>query len=1331
CIDTANSYQVMSFEAPQGYEHLVSTQYCHHAGYNSTDLGDVTNCSSACEEYCGTKNEGVLVGEEDLYHVVSGYVFNASDEPMENVSVFALDQGEDVIVETTTNNHGFYNLSSVPGVENGLNLFVAMTLSDHPLDCQDVFKEQQLAGNTQLNFTLDNCVDNTDFCQPEWEEGEWSECRPYVGNGFTGEMVRTRTVTDLNACNTTQNKPATFELCEDDVTLANCGNGELEDGEFCDVGSEQEDIFLLSNGTQSKTAPTCKSYFGDEYKGDKLTCTDYCTYNYTQCQSTCGNYCDRVEECDDCPDLCDGAPLCEQTCEGEAPIFLPVNETSNFDFGSTRNVFDLYEQGVLPESHAPGLQFFDQSGDVQLWWGFNNSCHQDVLSYEISYCQEHEDNDNSCDGETRETETVPAGTHTHILGDILKPETSFCFNICSITVDGEEECAYEEGNLPCFESGKERCMKPHDPGYDCVDNGDGEYVPTGCLFREFTFSNGNTMQLTNHSFDVSDQDCDGKTCVETVYDPDIDKLGAVCKNPLNCSGCNGVFGLFSQQEYSIEYENKNVDCTEFNEISPADYELMSASESLYTAEDNIGGLCYFDTSLTNHDYYRTCSGVSSCYDYNSKETCSNDPCNINNVNCEWSSYSQETGVGVCRPQNTTKHECGRCDTDSPLGFCTETLCENNYGDCYYREPGANNVIEDTLEKNVFQKLLTNYNDREDDELVPTCIAIEDMSCALYDSKEDCIGNTSSQPQNVSVDVVYDNSSEIPLGLYGTNEKIESHDRFGFGGCVWSTEDDDEKYHGCHKNTDNYHPIKDGEIKYKDDCQSSPNQSICVQDTTAPNTTLLLREPPVRDVYQNLPTYGIDEVEEISFSVKDDTYGADDSKTFFSILSKEDCQDVNGVNCYDFSQNNNYDDDDARTCREHNCTVYPTTTQQQMSQDYKNNTIGYGVHKLLFYTRDPAKNLEPVKEEEIFIDSIAPGIIFDKTEDIQIDSFKLNSLYRSNVSLAFKTEEEGHCKYDVTYTNQGVSTYLHGKEFERIGGGDDEPFQAQYTYVPDGSYTFNIECEDEYNNIETREVDFRVEGDVSISQVQPQGEIYNASQVQDIVFSLETIDTAECRFDPEYDTFEQARYEFNSDDSITHTKDFNTIISSLQPSSQQSTQATDLEGLYAYYTACNYTNRTVTEGLPSDMISFSIDVTGPQSTLLYFDENENDYIPFKETGDNATPRSQERPIRITCEDPGEIPYAVFGCDTINYCYSYNSSIRDMAEFTPDICIDDTMKQHHVTSQEPYYEITLEHPNDDGLTLYYYSVDKGGNVGTVHRANLKIADTTFLDPTITIS
>ncbi|MGM5480758.1 MAG: hypothetical protein ACQESC_04850, partial [Nanobdellota archaeon] len=33
CIDTANSYQVMSFEAPQGYEHLVSTQYCHHAGY--------------------------------------------------------------------------------------------------------------------------------------------------------------------------------------------------------------------------------------------------------------------------------------------------------------------------------------------------------------------------------------------------------------------------------------------------------------------------------------------------------------------------------------------------------------------------------------------------------------------------------------------------------------------------------------------------------------------------------------------------------------------------------------------------------------------------------------------------------------------------------------------------------------------------------------------------------------------------------------------------------------------------------------------------------------------------------------------------------------------------------------------------------------------------------------------------------------------------------------------------------------------------------------------------------------------------------------------------
>lgn len=1303
-----DNYEVIGFEAPHDYEHLVSEKFCEEKGYSLGDDDHYPDCAKACNSTCSGKS-GPLIEESDLYHVVSGHIYdNKTGNPIENISVFALDQGDDVIVEATTDADGFYNLSSVPGVQNGENKFLAITPSGHPLECVDAYKNKELAEDTQLDFNMQGCAENENFCQPDWNTSDWGECKPYFGEGFEGQYVQTRTVTDLNRCNVSSGKPESWRLCEGTANLSNCGNGELEQGEFCDPATQENagsPVFRLANG-ETQSSVTCNDILGSGYSDTEVTCTDTCNFNYEDCQPVCGFQCDRKEECEmeECQSLCEGNPLCDDECEGQKPVFLPTNE-SDVDIFNTRNVFDLYDKDVLPPNHYPGIKYFDQTKDVELTWRFNGTCEDEILAYQIVYCEE-EGNSGTCKGTTRQRVEVPKGQHRYKVENLLKPQSSFCYNVCAIGRDGSKECAYDENKqLPCFNTGEEYCMEEHPPGYNCEESDSGQIVPTGCTIREFEGYGGKTHRFTNHSYNVSDEDCTGKTCVETEYDPLNDKLGATCKDQINCSACNGMFGLYSSVPgKKVLYENQNGQ----ERKASCDWFINPTQDQFST---NWGGLCYYDASRNSFNYFDECSKVDSCYDYKTAETCGNDPCNKMNSTCEWSSYSEELGVGVCKPADENEEECGRCDTDSPLGFCNEQLCENNYGNCYYKEPSEN--VIDTAEENVLVSLLDiTFNDeRYDKELVPTCVHEQDMACYLYQNEKDCVNNSG----NATVDVTYEGRTPI----YGTNELLNaSQDRYGFNTCAWSTSNDDSYFNGCHKNADNkYNDSASWLGETRDDCFSTKYSSDlrCLQDVTPPNTSLILREASENPIYEGLPTYGVNELSNITFKVEDDTWAADEPTTYFTVLSKEKCP----ADCYDFTcegVDKSSCINRAKQCKEQGCEVYPTQEREDLSKpDYKEEAIGNGVHKIKFFSTDPARNLEVIDSTEIFIDSTAPEIQFEEEEDLNITTFKLNEIYRSNVTIGFTTTEQAHCRYKMTYSSSSGNEMVYDQKRERI----NDTFEANFYYVPDNYYNFTISCVDEYKNEDTLSIPLWVEGDVSISKAQPQANVYNAEQIEDIMLSLKTVDEAHCRFDPEENTFEKARHEFLAyDQGVSHTRAFDEIAGEQSPS--------DLEGLYSYYTACNYTNRSVTEGLHSDMISFSIDVTGPETELHYLDDG--DYVPFKETGNEATPRSSERLIKITCNDTnGELPGSTFGCKEIRYCYSDNS-LLDINDFKPsEHCNEGKLKS---TNGQDHFTDKLHYNKDAGKKIYFYGVDKGGNIGDVHRKNLKVIDTNFTRPTFTI-
>lgn len=283
---------------------------------------------------------------------------------------------------------------------------------------------------------------------------------------------------------------------------------------------------------------------------------------------------------------------------------------------------------------------------------------------------------------------------------------------------------------------------------------------------------------------LEEQPCQtGEVCIEA------EPGHAACVDQQACEVCNGLFGMFGG-------------------ILP-----VPASQMIGELACSKVLSCAYDTSASNVDKYDQCTDIKNCYDYHTKETCTQlDSCAIGP--CLWHGAYGDLGIGVCRPQDEEKQDCSRCNADAAsresefnnafLGVCTKELCEEAYGACF---------LNDGL-----------------------CMAKKEVVCEDYLTRRDCTDSTRSG----SVFALDSNNAAINW----------SDDRFDYGVCTWTGT-------LC---------IKDYDADTIADC--APDDRPCQSDKQPPTTILV---PVDEQVKSDWILVGRDLDIEVSVSEPSTTY----------------------------------------------------------------------------------------------------------------------------------------------------------------------------------------------------------------------------------------------------------------------------------------------------------------------------------------------------------------------------------------------------------------------------------------------------------------------------
>ncbi len=249
---------------------------------------------------------------------------------------------------------------------------------------------------------------------------------------------------------------------------------------------------------------------------------------------------------------------------------------------------------------------------------------------------------------------------------------------------------------------------------------------------------------------------------------------ATCVGYADCTDCNSIFSMYyqfatSNTEFKVNYRD-----------GPDDDDVTNAkcSELVETYH-----ACYPDKALTGVDQLYQCNAISSCYSYESQDSCETNYCGLNS-DCEWIDLIEDLGLGVCRPSNISEQDCSQCN-DNPTMFpvCNSDSC-SLYGYCYFNK----NSI---------------------------CANSDSIRCDDYIDGNDCTGN-----------------SEFNLNSYTNYNNSNSHDYFDLTKCKW--DNDLEK---CYKDANDNEPT----FKFsKRECGlfNDDNAKKCLGDFQNPSTLIL-------------------------------------------------------------------------------------------------------------------------------------------------------------------------------------------------------------------------------------------------------------------------------------------------------------------------------------------------------------------------------------------------------------------------------------------------------------------------------------------------------------
>lgn len=1289
---------------------FVSRLYCSDLGYDY--LGDQNDCVSSCLNLLDVTS-------------VTGIVYLSNGTLLEGITVRA---NEDFAISDVTGQVSFSKL-----FVEGQYDFSVIIPSDYYLSCTTNSVSQFVFGNEIEVDILLNCVKRDELvntCIPVWKvqsngewvklesagESGWSVCE-YYGNiqgWLKSRVVKDFGGPDKTGCPTTSNVPPiiTSEGCEDKQISADCNDGFFDpENELCDAGT------FSYNDNEYQEPFSCEQALGNGYLGN-IECTSKCFFDLNGCKPPCD--CSSQDQCSGlCEPICKNSGTC-QKCQ-KALRFIPDSAPSRGDLFELYKYLDGFEDDAYPLSP---IEYTLGSSDVTLDWEFDKTCRDNLLGFDVMICRDNGDGD--CDLNFQEEIRIASlndySTTQHTFKDVLKPyyyvddvlePVSYCYNIIARLESEEDLSAFQPGNYPCFQTGFDMCMSPLIEGKNCVNqNGEG-YGPAYCL----TYDTDSRVNLKFKQSICSEQ----MSCIETRYvegSDDPDELGAMCVRRENCQSCNGIFGLFASYNLRSTYDGgtSSYDCDELLFTTQIGVEIPGSSA--YSVQQ---AQCFRDESKTLFSFFDDCQKITSCYDYASSGTCQQDPCfkfsntthdenniiNFMELGCEWQEYENEFGIGVCRPVEEKEQNCELCDTDSPLGFCDANMC-GAYGTCYLKEAYRD------IEKNMFP--LKNRVDQ-----VPACLDITDMSCILYETQRDCIGDATLRIDPI-VDVLYTPES-ISSGLEGTfllpehriagtnRQQQFSNDLLHFGDCAWNYEDN-----ACYKNSNNFKGIHP-----EDDCYDLDKQGLnCFKDNEPPITTIFLKDPVEEE--RGYLLYGLGELEHIKFGVEDEYSLPEEIKTYVSFLSKS-CFDNNMTPCLAPDQinclNSSSSVDEITSARkDHNCYIYPQYTLPDLIKNFDilESMIATdgGDHLIIFFSEDNARNLESLKSRWISIDNSKPVVIINDTVKRVRQLYE--DTYVTDLTLSVNVYEKSNCEAqlkDLDHIENEILPGLVVFEADEATESSPQNFKVSFPQLEDGSYKFIVKCLDDFSNkgepTEENNPIIELNADASITPLFPLGDIF--IDEENIPLRILTRYLGDCNF-----SFGGSStpfpYPVIDEDNIYSDKDDQYVYEMLYPH----TELSSISGTYRLLISCDFGSGRLTQGQSGDLLFFSIDKIPPTGQII---ELGDDYIV--ETASWKPSRS----LQITCDDANlNTPFGTNkGCASIHYCIdNFEDDTTCPSGFIPIPAKNDF-------SETLTTEIKLKLENAYTF-LHYFFKDRGGTSSSVVTINTKIRDTTTHGLTIVV-
>ncbi|MGM5483820.1 MAG: hypothetical protein ACQER9_02790 [Nanobdellota archaeon] len=689
-----------------------------------------------------------------------------------------------------------------------------------------------------------------------------------------------------------------------------------------------------------------------------------------------------------------------KTIQGETTLDFTLDSAS-CEFYMKKPVIEYI--GVVPGKNKIKLEF--NAG----------GCSADI--FEIYKCEGSDCSDNRKFHQIKELE----GNNINYIDDDIRWEKNYSYYIKSISGNIESNPSL----IKTIYSGDKICGNKYGEGSFCVPDE---------KTKKFNFKTDNEYyEVTKGMI------CDDKNRVKIYTGP---TGPVICKN----DGTNNQKCI----EIDSGKESARTKCIEIDECASEEDNYMG----LYFDEDKCEGndnekFCVYDYSKTNKNYCFSCQYYSDCSDYNSKNACIENNCQLGQ--CNWFVTDQKLGQGFCHDVSDTEcQECGGSYNDI-FSSCPPDIC-SSFGNCAY------NINEDE------------------------CSDCNEITCYDYQNPDDCgYGSTISIDQS-------------------TNKYIlESDDQCQNSNCRWDSQKD-----RCYK---------DADIDYKDDCEYLKDEVIipkidghsiyslddCKEDDYLPKTTISMSRKeynPENNQYIkiNFTSYDKTGTESERFDVKDIYY----------CISPENSNWCNFENSFEKTEFNSQ-------LKKRIITLGSIDSRGRISPiGGKKFYISEGKNIIRYYAKDHSGNLEIIKEENFKVDTQPPEINITEYKipyktDRKTD---VNIMLTSNEKVYCEVEFSG-CEAIGNCDNNNINTDNLSQDYLESNKDEFSYFKERsFKKMEDGHYSLNIVCTDISGNIKEKSYDdILLDADPRIRDPAPKNIIDN-NQVQ---LKVKTIKDVQCKY----------------------------------------------------------------------------------------------------------------------------------------------------------------------------------------------------------------------------